>query len=173
MRIHVRLTEDIINQSLALHYHDQPSGKKMKQRLLWIPFIMVAISVYLIYTELQQPQAGQNFYMALLYISFALVYYFFMKSRMMRAGKKLLKNLGENASFDMDADEATVTTITSSATITQPWTAFTGALISSNNVLLYQANHSFSMFHPSFFAAGDFEKFKELVRNHVQPVLEV
>jgi hypothetical protein len=173
MHIRVALTEDIINQCLSLHYHDQPAGRRLRQRLILIPLMLIGVAAYLIITELQRPQVGQNFYMAILYICFAFIYYFFMKNRMMRAGKKLLKTLGDNATFDMEVDEEKLTTTTRSNTFTHDWSGFTGGLIGSENVLLYQANNSFSMFHHSFFKAGDFEKFKELVRQNVQPVMEV
>ena len=172
MHIKVRLTEDIINQCLQLHYHDQPAGKKMKQRLIFIPLMLLGVSGYIAYLELQRPQVGQNFYMALLYASFAFIYYFFMRHRMLRAGGKLLKNLGPNASFEMEVNEIELTTTTQTSSFTQPWDAFTGGLISKDNVLLYQANNSFSMFNHSFFEAGDFEVFKDLVRDNVQPVFE-
>lgn len=172
MHIKVRLTENIINECLALHYHDQPTGRKMKQRLYLVPLIMLSVAAYILYDEWKQPRLGQNFYMALLYIGFAFIYYFFMRHRMMRAGGKLLKSLGENSSFDVEADEKGLTTTTAQSTFNQPWTAFTGALISCENVLLYQANHSFSMFHHSFFQQNDFDKFKEMVRGNVHPVME-
>jgi hypothetical protein len=174
MQIKVNLTESIINQCLSVHYHDQPTGRRMKQRLILIPLVLVSISAYLIVTELQKSGGvGQNFYMALLYISFALIYYFFMRHRMMRAGGKLLKSLGENASFEMEVDEEKLVTTTRNSTFTSNWEDFTCALISKDNVLLYQANHSFSMFNYSFFLPGDFEIFKTWARNKVQPVLEV
>ena len=173
MHIKVRLTEDIINQCLQLHYHDQPAGKRMKQRLILIPLMLLGVSGYIAYNELKQPQVGQNFYMALLYASFAFIYYFFMRHRMLRAGGKLLKTLGENASFDMDVNETELTTTTANSTFTQSWSSFTGGLISKDNVLLYQANNSFSMFNNTFFEAGDFEVFKNLMRGNVQPVFEV
>ena len=174
MQIKVNLTEDIINQCLSVHYHDQPTGRRMKQRLILIPLVLVSISAYLIVTELQKGgEVGQNFYMALMYISFALIYYFFMKNRMMRAGGKLLKSLGENANFEMEVDEGKLVTITPNSTFTSKWEDFTCALISKDNVLLYQANNSFSMFHHTFFFHGEFEVFKNWARNKVQPVLEV
>ncbi len=172
MHINVRLTEDIINQCLALHYHEQPTGKRMKQRLVLIPLMLLGVSGYIAYTELQQPKVGQNFYMALLYASFAFIYYFFMKNRLLRAGGKLLKNLGENASFEMEVNERELVTTTKNSTFTQAWNEFTGGLISKDNVLLYQANNSFSMFNYSFFEAEDFVAFKELVRDNVQSVVE-
>ncbi len=172
MHIKIRLTEDIINQCLALHYHQQPTGQRMKQRLVLIPLVLLAISGYIMYNELKQPAVGQNFYMALLYASFAFIYYFFMKNRLLRAGGKLLKTLGQNASFDMDVNENDLTTTTNNASFTQAWNEFTGGLIGKDNVLLYQANNSFSMFHHTFFEAGDFEGFKDLVRESVQPVIE-
>jgi len=173
MHIHVQLTEDIINQSLALHYHTQPEGIKLKRRLLWIPLVLFAIAAYLIYSELQKPEVGQNFYMALLYISFAIIYYFFMRHRMMRSGGKLLKNLGENATFDVELENEEMKTITKSNVLITKLDSFTGALMNADVVLLYQANHSFSMFHRSFFRAGDFELFKNTLKQHVHPAVDI
>jgi hypothetical protein len=173
MHIHVALTEEIIDKSLALHYHLQPAGIKLKRRLLYIPLIMFAISAYIIYTEVQQPQLGQNFYMALLYISFGVVYYYFMRHRLMRSGKKMLAGLGENARFEVQVNGDEVTTTTTTSTFTHKLDAFTGALMNKEIVLLYQANDSFSMFHESFFETGDFPRFKELVKTHVQRTADV
>ncbi|WP_207492216.1 YcxB family protein [Aridibaculum aurantiacum] len=173
MHIRVRLTEKIINDCLQLHYHDQPTGRRMRQRLYLIPLVMLGIAAFILYNELRSPAVGQNFYMALLYVSFAFIYYFFMRHRMMRAGGKLLRNLGENSSFEMDVNEEELTTTTKSQSFSQPWSSFTGGLISNNNVLLYQANNSFSMFNHSFFEAGDFDRFKQLVQDNVQPVIVV
>lgn len=173
MHIKIALTEDIINQCLALHYGDQPAGKKQQQRLLWIPLILLIISAYLVYDELQQPAIGQNFIMAILYVGFAISYYVFMKNRMVKAGKRLMKGLGSNANFTIDVEGDQLTTKTGSSTLTSNWTAFTGALISKGNVLLYQSNSTFTMFNHTFFAPGEFEQFKELVREKVQPLVEV
>jgi hypothetical protein len=134
---------------------------------------MLSLAAYILWDEYKQPKLGSNFYMALLYISFAFIYYYFMRHRMMRAGGKLLKNLGNNASFEMEVNEHELTTTTHQTTFSQNWSAFTGGLISKDNVLLYQANHSFSMFNHSFFySADDFEQFKSWMREKVQPVLE-
>lgn len=173
MHIKIALTEDIINQCLELHYGDQPAGKKTKQRLVWIPLILIIIGGYLIYDEMQQPVIGQNFIMAMLYISFAFAYYFIMRHRMMKAGKRLLKSLGPNARFSIDINGDQITTTTPTGTITNNWTAFTGALISKANVLLYQSNNTFIMFNHTFFAPGDFDRFKNDVRNNVHPLQEV
>lgn len=173
MHIKVVLTENIINECLALHYGRQQFGKKQKQRLLWIPLVLISISVYLIYNELQQSSIGQNFYMALLYIAFAFSYYFFMRKRMMNAGSRLLKGLGENSSFDMDISEEGLTTITNKSTFSTSWSAFTRGLITDDNVLLYQADNSFSMFSSRFFTPEDFEVFKRWVREKVHPLQEL
>lgn len=173
MHIKINLTEDIINQCLELHYGDQAAGKKQKRRLLWIPLMLAIVSAYLIYDELQQPALGQNFIMAILYVGFGISYYVFMKNRMMKAGKRILKSLGPNAKFTININGDDITTKTASATITNGWTAFTGAVLSKGNVLLYQANNTFIMFNHTFFEPGDFDSFKNLVRNHVQPLMEV
>ena len=173
MHIKINLTEDIINQCLELHYGDQPVGKKMKQRLLWIPLILFAIAAYLIYDELQQPVPGQNFIMAILYIGFGISYYVFMRKRLMKAGKRLLKNLGPNASFTMDINGDEIITTTTNGTLTTNWSAFTGALISKGNVLLYQSNNTFTMLNHTFFNPGDFDVFKSLVREKVNPLVEI
>jgi hypothetical protein len=172
MHIKIALTEEIINECLALHYGKQQAGKRLKQKLILIPLVLISISIYLIYTELKQPVPGQNFYLAFLYIAFAFAYYFFMRKRMVKAGKQLLKGMGENAAFDMEADEEQLTTITNSGTITHNWSSFTGALISKENVLLYQADNSFTMFNYRFFKEGEFELFKAWTKEKVTPITE-
>ena len=173
MRIKVSLTEHIINQSLALHYGHSVAGKKSKRKLTVIPVLLLLISIYLFYSELQQPVVGQNFYMAMLYTTFAICYYVVMRNRMVNGGKKLLSGLGENARFEMEVDEEGLTTYTASAVVPTLWTSLTGAMISNELVLLYQADNSFTMFHPTFFEQGDFETFKQLTQTKVEPVMVV
>ena len=173
MYIEVALTSDIINQCLALHYYNQPAGKKLKQRLLWIPTILIVIAVALIIDESRRPEPGSNFFMAFLYIGIAISYYFFIRFRMIKGGTRMLKQLGGNANFTIHIQGDQLVTTTPFDTVTLSWQDFTGALISPKNVLLYQANNTFTMLHQSFFEPGDFEKFKELVRANVSPVKEV
>ncbi len=173
MHIKVALTEDIVNQCLEMHYGIQPAGKKIKKRLIWIPLFLVAIGAYLIFDEMKQPVPGQNLYMGFLYIGFAIAYYFFMRNRLVKAGKRLLKHLGPNAVFTVDVEGNELKTTTTTGTNINTWNAFTGALIGKGNVLLYQSNNTFTMFHHSFFNNDDFNVFKTKVREQVHPVIEV
>ncbi len=145
MHIKVNLDGATINQCLLLHYNHHPLGRKNQKKLLWIPIILLAISAYLIYTEMQKDHFSSNFYLALLYIVFALAYYFYMKKRMLTAGNTMQKALGNNANFEMDVTEDKITTVTSTTTVITDWTVFTGALVNDYLVLLYQANDTFSM----------------------------
>ena len=173
MHIKIALTEDIINECLALHYGKQVTGKKLKQRLFLIPSVLIIISAYLIYNEFNRPQPGPNLYLAILYIAFAIAYYLYMKNRMLKSGKQLLKTLGNNASFTMDVNENHLTTTTSTNSFNTDWEAFKSAIISKDNVLLYQADNSFSMFNYRFFYEDDFAIFKAWTKEKVSPVNEV
>ncbi len=173
MRIKINLTAEIINHCLDLHFSHHPSGRKHKRNLFWIPLILLVIAAYLIYTEFQKNEIGNNFYLALLYSAFAAAYYFYMRRRLLTSGKVMLKSLGNDANFEMEVEENQLKTITSSATISTNWSVFTSALIKNEIVLLYQTNDTFSMFHYSFFKENDFEKFKSLVKNNVRPLIEV
>ena len=173
MHIQVALTKDIINQCLELHYDVQPAGKKSSKRLLLIPMLLVVLGGYLIYDEMRQPTPGQNLYMGVLYIGFAIAYYFFMRGRMLNAGGKIMKRMGANATFVVDASQDKVVTKTATQDLVNYWPDFTGALISKGNVLLYQQNETFTMFNHTFFKEGQFEQFKNLVREKVHPVKEV
>ncbi len=173
MKIKIALTKDIINQCLLLHYIYHPAGKKSRQKLIWIPIVLLIIAAYLIFTELRQPVLGSNFFLAFLYIAFALGYYIFMRKRMLKGGTMVLKTLQENANFDMDVDEHHLTTFTLTSTLTTRWNELTGALITQHNILLYQADNSFTMFHQSFFGGNDFEVFKTLVRAKIPMLIDV
>jgi hypothetical protein len=172
MDINVRLTETIVNECLALHYKYHPAGRKSLQKFYWIPAILILISIYLIYDELQKQVVTQNFYLALLYSMFAFGYYFFMRKRMLKAGQQVIKSLGENATFTMRASEDELITQTVDGTLQSNWSQFSGALVSENIVLLYQANGTFSMLHRSFFAPNDFDLFKTLVSTSVSPLIK-
>ncbi|MDB5191419.1 MAG: hypothetical protein JWQ96_982 [Segetibacter sp.] len=172
MHIKVALTEDIINQSLALHYNNQPRARRKKRELFIIPGMLILLAGYLIYTEAQRPTPGHNYYMALLYITFALLYFYTMRKRLYNAGGKILKNLDEYANYTLEVTPDQITTTTASDTLLSYWSDFTGALISSDLVLLYQPNESFIMLHSSFFDSNDLENFKQLVEEKVQPVLK-
>ncbi|MCY7422330.1 MAG: hypothetical protein LH478_11375, partial [Chitinophagaceae bacterium] len=91
MIIHIKLTEAIINQCLALHYSQKPSGKGLVRKLYLIPAFLIALAAYIIIDELRQPVIGFNFLMALLYIGFAVSYYFFMKKRLIKSGRRMLR----------------------------------------------------------------------------------
>ena len=171
MEVKVRLNEQIINDSLKLHY--QYFGSSHKRRLALVPVILIAVSVYLIYTEVQKPTLGTNFYLGILYIVFAVAYYYYMLYRMKNLGKMLFKNMGENSSFDMDINESSVTTKLASSTTTTDWTAFNNAIISSNIVLLYQQNNTFSMFEKTFFnSEADFSSFKNIIIQHIPNAIQ-
>ncbi len=173
MHIKIGLTENIINECLKLHYGDQPAGKKLKKRLIWIPAILICLGIYLLIDEYRQPEKGSNTIMAFLYIAFAISYYLFMRKRLMKAGKRLLKNLGAEKNFTVDITGHQIVTTTPTFSNTLTWNDFTGALISPENVLLYQSNNTFTMFNYSFFKTGDFEEFKNMVRQNVRPFQEV
>jgi len=173
MQIQVALTKDIINQCLELHYAVQPAGKKSTKRLLLIPMLLVVLGVYLVYDEMRQPVPGQNLYMGVLYIGFAVAYYFFMRGRMLHAGNKIMKRLGPNATFIVNVTRDKVVTKTTTQDLVNYWPDFSGALISKGNVLLYQQNDTFTMFNHTFFEEGQFDQFKALVKENVSPVQEV
>lgn len=169
MIIHIKLTEAIINQSLALHYSQKPSGKGLVRKLYLIPAFLIALAAYIIIDELRQPVIGFNFLMALLYIGFAVSYYFFMKKRLIKSGRRMLRELGEDANYEIEATDEKLVTKTTTQTFTHTWPAFTSALLANDNVLLYQLNNSFTMFNYSFFEPGDFEKFKMMVKENIKP----
>ena len=171
MEIKVRLTEQILNDSLKLHY--RYFGASHKRRLFLVPIILIAVSVYLIYTEIQKEQKGNNLYLGLLYIIFAVAYYFYTRYRMQNMGKALLKNMGENINFDMQVTDEEVKTLLPSSTTSTNWTVFTNAIISENIVMLYQQNNSFSMFEKSFFTSDtDFNLFKQLVEKNISNIIK-
>jgi hypothetical protein len=166
MKVSIHLTEPIVNESLKLHYRN--FGSNHKRRLLLVPVILIAVSVYLIYTELQKQQKGTNLYLGMLYIVFAFAYYFYTRYRLQNMGKALLKSMGENIHFEMEVTDEEVKTILLSSTTTTNWTVFTGAIITQNIVMLYQKNSSFSMFEKSFFKSeNDFAAFKKLVEKNI------
>ncbi|MBI2730558.1 MAG: YcxB family protein [Sphingobacteriales bacterium] len=171
MDIKVRLNEQIINNSLKLHYHY--FGATHKKRLLLVPVILVAVSVYLMYTEIQKSKLGTNFYLGILYIIFAIAYYYYMLYRMKNLGKTLLKNLGENINFDMDITESSITTKLASSTTTTDWSAFKNAIISNDIILLYQQNNTFSMFEKSFFNSdAEFNSFKNIITQNIPDTIQ-
>ena len=171
MEIKIRLTEQILNDSLKLHY--RYFGAAHKRRLLLVPVILIAVSVYLIYSELQKGQKGTNLYLGLLYIVFAFAYYFYTRYRIQNLGKTLLKNMGENINFNMQVTEEEVKTILSSSTTSTNWTVFTNAIISENIVMLYQQNNSFTMFEKSFFTNdADFSLFKQLAEKNISNTIK-
>lgn len=173
MLIQLALTEQIINECLKLHYTEQLAARRLKQRLILIPLALVAISCYLIYSELKRDTPGQNLYMAFLYIAFAISYYFFMRYRTIKGGRQLLKTLGNNATFSMQVFDDKLTTTTQAGTFDTTWESFTHAVISSQIVLLYQSDNSFSMFYHAFFQSDNFERFKLLVKQKVALVREI
>lgn len=171
MEVKVRLTEQIINDSLKLHY--RYFGSSHKRKLMVIPVVLIAVSVYLIYTELQKPAIGTNFYFGILYIVFAVAYYFYMVYRINNMGKTLLKNMGEHINFDMEINDAAVITKLASSSSSSDWLSFKSAIISTNIVMLYQQNNSFTMFEKNFFTTeNDFTVFKNLVSNKIQHTIQ-
>jgi len=169
MHIHIKLTEAIINECLALHYKQNPASKGLVRKLYLIPAFLLILAVYLIIDDLQQPAIGFNFLMAIMYTGFAISYYFFMKKRLLPSGKSMLRNLGQDVQYEVEALNDHLITKTYRETFTNSWQNFTSALIAGDNVLLYQLNDSFSMFNRSFFEPGDFEKFKIMVQEHITP----
>jgi hypothetical protein len=167
MDINVKLTKEIANECFALHFKYNRQGRKSLQRLYRNPAISILISIFLIYQE------PHNFFLPLLLIGFAFGFYFFMRRLMLRPGNTLIKSLREKASFTMHASEDEVITETAKDTRQSNWSAFTGALISDDIVLLYLRDRTFSMLHRSFFAPHDFNVFKTIVRRHVSPITEV
>ncbi len=171
MQINIALTEDIVNQSLRLHYRYAPP--RQRYAVLMVPAILMIVAIYLIIKELQKPVFGQSGWLGILYIAMSVGYYFWMNYRREHTGKQLIKGLGNNTVFEMEANEDELITHLSDATFQHQWPAFIKAIISKDLVLLYQQNQSFSMFHYSFFANEDFAAFKQLVRMHVHAVTEV
>ena len=171
MHISVHLQPAIINQCLNLHYRYHPLGRRQLKKLVWIPLILIAIASYLIYPEVKQGRYGQNMYMGLLYFTFAIGYYVYMKKRMLKAGKTVASSLGNNAHFQMEITPEQLVTATQDSTLTTTWGEFTEGLIGKNVVLLYQQNGTFSMYHESFFNTGDFDLFKVLVEEKVNHLI--
>lgn len=171
MEIKIRLTEQILNDSLKLRY--RYFGSNHRRRLLLVPVILIAVSVYLIYKELQKEQKGNNLYLGILYIGFAFAYYFYTRYRMQNMGKALLKNMGENINFNMQVTDEEVKTVLPDSINSTNWTVFTNAIISEQIVMLYQKNSSFSMFEKSFFLNDtDFSLFKQLVEKNISNTIK-
>ncbi|TDH19806.1 YcxB family protein [Segetibacter sp. 3557_3] len=173
MHIKVNLEPKIINECLALHYRNHPLGRRQLKKLVWIPMVLLALAVYLIYPSFHLGQIEQNFYIGLLYLALSAGYYIYMRKRMLTSGKIVNAALGVNSSFDMEIDAENLKSITSTETLNTSWSDFTEALISNSVVLLYQQNGSFSMYHQSFFQPGDFETFKSWANEQVHPVYRV
>lgn len=171
MEINIQLTEDIINQSMKLHYANAPS--RQRYSLLYVPVALAFVGIFFIATELGKPQFGTNGWLGIVYEFMAVGMYFYLKRKRDHTGKYLLKAMGENASFDIEASENELVTKLKDSTLSHQWTAFHKALISTNIVLLYQGNQSFSMFDKTFFANDDFDHFKKMVKAHVMEVKEV
>lgn len=171
MQIRIALTEEIVNQSLRLHYRYVPA--RQKYAILLVPAVLMILAVYLIVKELAKPVFGQNGGLGILYIAISIGYYFWMRYRREHTGKQLIRGLGNNATFGMDANDDELITHLSDTSFQHQWPAFIKAIISKDLVLLYQQNQSFSMFHHSFFANEDFTGFKQLVSKHVHAVTEV
>lgn len=172
MQIKVRLTQQVLNESLKIHY--RYFGSSHKRRLLLVPVILIAVSLYLIYSELNKHQMGTNFYLGILYIFFAAAYYFYTRYRMQHMGKTLLKGMGDNINFDMEVNEAELKTITPSSTNINNWDVFVNAVTSDQLILLYQQNNSFSMFDKSFFHnPSDFELFKQWVETKIPGTIKL
>ena len=171
MEINVQLTEDIINRSLHLHYKSQPPRERWK--ILYVPVLLVGISVYLLIKDYTSHQFTQTSWLAIVYIFMAIALGWYSGYKREHTGKQLLKSFGENSAFDMDVTDDEVITRLSDSTLNFQWTVFTKALISKDIVILYQQNNSLSMFDKSFFANDDFSRFKTMVRKHMMDVKEV
>jgi hypothetical protein len=172
MLINLVLNKEIINECLKVHYAEKQNSRRLTQRLILIPVALVGLGIYLIYSELQRSIPGQNLYMGFLYIGFAASYYFFMRYRTIKGGGQLLKTLGSHSSFTMNVDAEKLVTTTTSGSFDTTWDAFTKAIVSTDNVLIYQADNTFSMFNRRFFTGNDFDDFKKLVREKVGIISE-
>ena len=168
MHISVNLDADTINQCLHIHYNYNPSGRRQLKKLVWIPLIMLVLGFYLLYPELKHARYGQNLYLGMLYVSFAVGYYLYMKKRMLKAGKTMVASLGRNAHYEMDINEQQITTIAEENILVTRWDEFTDSLVTPQAVLLYQQNGTFSMFHPRYFAPGEYETFQQWAGNNVR-----
>jgi hypothetical protein len=171
MEINVQLTEDIINQSMKLHYASAPA--KQRYSLLYVPAALSFVGIFFIVNELTKPQFGDNGWLGVLYQFMAVGLYFWLKRKRDHTGKFLLKTMGQNASFDMVVNDEELITKLADSTMSHKWAAFHKAIISQNKVLLYQSDQSFTMFEKSFFANNDFDIFKKMVKDHVLDVKTV
>lgn len=95
-----------------------------------------------------------------------------MRYRTIKGGGQLLRTLGSHSSFTMDVDAEKLVTTTTSGSFETIWNSFSKAIVSHDNVLLYQADNTFSMFNRGFFTGNDFEDFKKLVREKVAMISE-
>lgn len=171
MIIEVDLTKDIINQCLPLHYRYAP----FKQKYLTLLFPVAAILIIGIGLTVNEPadvNGGNKWMYLYIYAPMLLVLTLWSVFKRNRAGKKILKRLGDNTHYEVEANEDELTFHLSHTTSRNKWPAFPRAVISKEVVLLYQQNSSFLMFHHSFFANDDFRKFKQLVQEHVHQVSE-
>ena len=171
MKINVKLTEDIINRSLHLHYANAPA--KQKHAILFVPAALTFIAIYLVAKDWYKPELIKTTGISLFYIILGLAYFFYMRYRREHTGRQLMKSLGENSQFQMEVNEQDVITRLPDNVLNHHWNSFGKALLGADLVLLYQPNLSFSMFHKSFFPEGDFSAFKKLVKEQVMEIKEV
>ncbi len=171
MEINIQLTEDIINQSMKMHYANAPA--KQRYSLFYVPGALSFVGFYFIINELTKPHFGSNGWLGILYQFMAVGLYFYLKRKRDHTGKFLLKAMGQNAAFDMEVNDNELITKLSDSTLSHQWIAFHKAIISKQLVLLYQGNQSFTMFDKTFFANHDFDSFKKMVKEHVMEVKEV
>ncbi|MES2772946.1 MAG: hypothetical protein V4722_02090 [Bacteroidota bacterium] len=171
MEINVQLTEDIINQSMKMHYANAPA--KQRYSLLYVPAALSFVGLYFLINELFKPQFGTTGWLGIFYQFMAVGLYYYLKRKREHTGKYLLKAMAENAAFDMEVNDEVLVTKLSDSTLSHQWTAFHKAIVGRDIVLLYQGNQSFTMFGRSFFANDDFDRFKKMVKEHVMEVKEV
>jgi hypothetical protein len=170
MLIEVALTKEIVNESLPVHYRHLD----FKQRFL--PYIApIFLCIYGVFYTVAA-FTNDNFWVDIITPAFmfilALVYFLVIRHRQHNAGKQILKKIGDRTHHEIEVSEEELITRMIDATYNQKWTVYPKAVISKEVVLLYQQNKMFAIFHHSFFANDDFDKFKQLVRNRVHQVIE-
>jgi len=171
MEINVQLTENIINQSMKMHYANAPA--KQRYSIVYVPAALCFVGLYFIINEFTKPKFASNGWLGMVYIGMAVGMYFYLKRKRDHTGKFLLRAMGGNAAFGMEVNDSELLSKLTDGTLSHPWSAFHQATISQNLVLLYQSNQSFTMFADTFFAGNDFDRFKQMVKQHVMAVKEV
>lgn len=84
----------------------------------------------------------------------------------------MLKLYGENTHYKVEANDDGMIFKLIYTNSENKWPAYPRAVIGKNMVLIYQQNGAYIIFHHSFFANEDFDRFKKLVRSHMHEVKE-